>query len=171
MTLWSETWTEPEVRLKAIEAALHAQRAVTVRGGDYDRWDLAVYGGVLGGTRALTTTEEHGAGRQLTRVAMWPNCTPGAMIVAGILEVLTIASAVHALNGGGTSAGIVAVVLGVMALAHTVRVLYECSTSMAALAQSVTWLSEAEKATGEHMVMKMTKTAKKAKVGQATVSG
>jgi hypothetical protein len=44
-----------------------------------------------------------------------------------------------------------------------VRVLYECSTSMAALAQSVTWLSEAERATGEHMVLKMTKTAKKAK--------
>ncbi|MEO7521063.1 MAG: glycosyltransferase [Gemmatimonas sp.] len=163
LTLWSETWTAPEIRLKAIEAALHAQRAVSVRGGDYDRWDLAVYGGVLGGTRALTTVEEHGAGRQLTRVAMWPNCTPGAMIVAGVLEVLTIASAMHAMNGGGVSAAVVSIVLGMMALAHTGRVLYECSTSMAALEQSVKWLDEAERATGEHLVMKMTKKVKRAK--------
>jgi uncharacterized protein involved in response to NO len=77
--------------------------------------------------------------------------------------VLTIASAVHALNGGGVSAAAVSVVLGLLALAHTGRVLYECSTSMSAVAQSVMWLEEAERATGEHMVMKMTATAKKAK--------
>ena len=80
--IWSEQWRSPEARLEATEAALRAEGVIAPRGGDYDRWDLEVRGGLLGGARLRMGIEEHGGGRQLVRFRVWPRCTPlGASLV------------------------------------------------------------------------------------------
>ena len=73
--LWSEQWQCPLARLQAIEETLRAEGTTSFRGGNYDRWDLEVRGGLLGAVRLLATTEEHGAGRQLVRFRLWPKCS------------------------------------------------------------------------------------------------
>src|SRR5439155_11133541 len=72
--LWSEQWQCPLARLQAIEETLRSEGTASCRGGDYDRWDLEVRGGVLGAVRLLATPEERGAGRQLVRFRLWPMC-------------------------------------------------------------------------------------------------
>jgi hypothetical protein len=104
---------------------------VVVRGGPYDRWDLAVSGGVVGGARLVAAVEEHGSGRQLVRVRWWPRCSwlwaaagvalvplsvgagmSGAWVASGLLSasaVLLIGAGIHQ---AGTASGAVSTVLG-----------------------------------------------------------
>lgn len=65
--VWCETWLEPAKRILHCEEALKAQRLVVKRGGDFDRWDLEVRGGLLGSARVLFAVEDHGAGTQYVR--------------------------------------------------------------------------------------------------------
>ena len=76
MTLWSEQWRAPEEWLRALEEHVKEDGGVILRGGDYDRWDLAVRGGLLGNARLLMAVEEHGGGKQLARFRTWPKCSP-----------------------------------------------------------------------------------------------
>src|SRR5205085_8394241 len=46
--LWSEQWQDPAARLHSLEVDLRALGAWVCRGGDYDRWDLEVRGGLFG---------------------------------------------------------------------------------------------------------------------------
>jgi hypothetical protein len=68
-SLWSETWHAPEDWVARVEAALQSRGAVVRRGGETDTWDLELRGGLLGALRARFAVEEHGAGRQLLRLA------------------------------------------------------------------------------------------------------
>ena len=70
--IWSEEWQPIETRLAEIERVLFRKRAAVKRGGDFDRWDLEVRGGLLGQVRAVGMIEEHGAGKQLFRLRAWP---------------------------------------------------------------------------------------------------
>src|SRR5437867_238724 len=74
-TIWSERWQGPEERLQAIEVALQARGARVLRGGDYDRWELEVRGGLFGAARTRMAIEEHGAGKQLVRFRSWSRCS------------------------------------------------------------------------------------------------
>src|SRR5438876_3558000 len=62
---WGEHWQAPDTRLQSIKAALEAEGATVLTGGDYDRWDLEVQGGMLGAVRILMAVGEYGAGRRL----------------------------------------------------------------------------------------------------------
>jgi glycosyltransferase involved in cell wall biosynthesis len=77
--VWSEGWQSQESRLAALERILLAKRATVFRGGDFDRWDLEVQGGLLGSIRAMAMLEEHGAGKQLLRLWTRPY-VPGLAI-------------------------------------------------------------------------------------------
>src|SRR5262249_17374393 len=79
--IWSERWRAPGATLEAVEAALQAHGARVVRGGDFDRWDFEVRGGLLGGARTRMTVEEHGAGRQLIRFRSWPRASTVALVL------------------------------------------------------------------------------------------
>jgi GT2 family glycosyltransferase len=68
-SIWSETWRAPEQWVEALEAAARAQGAIVRRGGDFDAWDLELRGGLFGALRATVAVEEHGAGKQLVRLA------------------------------------------------------------------------------------------------------
>jgi GT2 family glycosyltransferase len=74
--VWNERWQAPEERLQHIEAALRADGAIILRGGNYDRWDLEVRGGLFGAVRMRMAVEEHGAGKQLVRIRSWPRFSP-----------------------------------------------------------------------------------------------
>ena len=103
--VWSEEWHAPEDWLTGIETRLKRQRAVVSRGGDYDRWDLEVRGGVLSGARLLMAVEEHGAGKQLLRFHVGPVYSTTWALLNVMLGVLTIL----ALADGAVA---VAIVLG-----------------------------------------------------------
>jgi O-antigen biosynthesis protein len=83
---WSERWRSASARLTALEGALSDAR--TRRGGEYERWDLEVRGGLLGTARIRTTLEEHGHGRQLTRIRSWPVASPAALALGPLFAAL-----------------------------------------------------------------------------------
>jgi GT2 family glycosyltransferase len=89
--VWAEQWAAPESRLATIVEALAAVPAVVGHGGPTDSWDLGVRGGMVGGTRLLLLTEEHGAGRQLVRVRARPRVRPA---------VVALTAAAAAVAGG-----------------------------------------------------------------------
>lgn len=81
--IWSETWQSAEKRLSSLESLLLSSGVNVARGGDYDRWDLEVRGGLLGRARLLLAIEEHGAGRQQVLVRIWPSFSKWALGAVG----------------------------------------------------------------------------------------
>jgi hypothetical protein len=94
VSLWSETWRSIEERLGALENRLMEQGAVVVRGGDYDRWDLQVRGGVLGAARVRMTIEEHGSGKQLMRYVIYPAMSLGRVVFMALLVIAALAAGI-----------------------------------------------------------------------------
>jgi O-antigen biosynthesis protein len=138
-THWSEEWASPEDRLEALEAELREGRAAVRRGGDYDGWDLEVRIGVLGTVRTLAAVEEHGAGRQLLRVRVWPGLFAGWGIKGGLLGVLTLAAVL-------SQAWLAAALLGLATGAILLRTFRDCAAAMAAVQRAVGRLSLREQA-------------------------
>jgi GT2 family glycosyltransferase len=140
-TFWSERWRSAEARLAALEAALQDQGATTHRGGDFDEWDLEVRGGMLAGVRVRMVVEEHGAGRQLARVGLWPRYAAGVGIAGGLFMLLGGVAA-HA------GAGAAATVLGASAVLLVLRAAYECSAAMGSALRGVGRAGIGEAVTG-----------------------
>jgi len=103
--VWSGRWVSLEQRLESMEAAIRAQGAVVQRGGEYDRWDLRIRGGLFGTLRARATVEEHGGGKQLVRIHSWPKL--GARSCASIL-LFSLLAALAAVDGAWIAAGVLA---------------------------------------------------------------
>jgi hypothetical protein len=91
--VWTKDWQAPEERLARILRALQSERAVIQYGGDHDRWDLEVVGGMFGSVRMLMAVEDHGGGNQLVRIRSWPRGRSAAAALAGLLAALTVLSA------------------------------------------------------------------------------
>jgi O-antigen biosynthesis protein len=127
---WCEQWAGTEERVRALVRTLGGLGAVVRSGGDWDRWDLQVRGGLVGGARLRLAIEEHGAGRQLVRVRTWPRVERGALA----LWVLLVALAGLAAASGGSAATIA---LTTVAVAYGARVLYECGLASAAVRQAL----------------------------------
>ena len=124
---WCEgNWQSAERRLKAIEEALRDSGAAVVRGGDYDRWDLAVRGGLLGAARMLMGVEEHGDGRQYVRMRIWPTAKPATFLVACLFAALAMVAAVD-LEWTAWA------LLNVPAVFLVARTFYECGSAMASI--------------------------------------
>jgi GT2 family glycosyltransferase len=104
--IWSESRQPPAKYLEQLEKALWTHGLLVRRGGAYDRWDLLVQTGVLGGARVVSAVEEHEAGRQMFRVRARPWCPTKLAVVTAALAA-TAAAAV-----GHLSRGAVLVLLG-----------------------------------------------------------
>jgi hypothetical protein len=121
---WSEHWQAQYDRLLALEEVLKREGTSVVRGGDFDRWDLEVRGGLFGGARLRMVVEEHGTGNQMVRTRSWP-------------RVWAVGVGVALLFGGGAAmaaldqAWIASSVLGGIAFLVTVRTLQECASATA----------------------------------------
>ena len=104
--------------------AFRSAGACVLRGGDYDRWDLEVRGGILGTARTLMAIEEHGAGKQLVRFRSWPVCSAKGLVPALLFAILSTGAALD-------HAWTVTAMLGVVAILLVLRTLLECATAMA----------------------------------------
>jgi GT2 family glycosyltransferase len=124
VVVWSEVWRSAGERLASVERAVLASGIAPVRGGDFDRWDLELRGGLLGGVRIRHTVEEHGAGRQLLRFKMRPRLSG----LGTVLPVLFVLPALGAAFAGARLAAIPLAALGVAVVALAVR---EASTATA----------------------------------------
>jgi O-antigen biosynthesis protein len=127
---WSEQWRPLESWTAMVEGRLLAAGAVVEPGGHFDRWDLQVRGGPLGGARLRTAAEEHGAGRQLIRYRVWP-----AWPRFGVVLLIVIT----ALAAGCFAAGapLAAAIAALLVLAVGVRVIYDSATAMGALVEAL----------------------------------
>jgi O-antigen biosynthesis protein len=125
-TIWTERWQDPIERLACLEGVLRASGASVLRGGEYDRWDMAVCGGMLGATRLLMAVEDHGAGTQFVRFGSWPRCSPGAVVLTLLFSALALGAAIDQAWPAATMLGTGAVLLGL-------RMLQECAYATTAV--------------------------------------
>jgi O-antigen biosynthesis protein len=130
LAVWSEHWRSPEEWLTDVKARLRQERMAVVDGGGYDRWDLAVRGGCIGGARLLMAVEDHGASRQYVRFRLWPTCSRISLTLTGVVAV---GAAVAARDG----AVVAAVVLGALWLVLAGRTIVECSIAEVALLRAL----------------------------------
>jgi len=70
--LWSEKWLDSTELLLSLESTLRSGGAVVRRGGDYDTWDLEIRGGLFGGLRVYTVSENYGRGKHMLRLRSRP---------------------------------------------------------------------------------------------------
>lgn len=131
-TVWSEKWQSPIEWLEQLETSLKSLKTVVMRGGDYDRWDLELRGGLMGSTRVLMAVEEHGGGKQFVRFRAWPRCTPAGIVLAIVFAGL---SALAAMGESWVACG----ALNVLAFLFMMRIYKECSTSMASMVEIFTY--------------------------------
>jgi hypothetical protein len=124
-SIWTAHWQAPEKRLQSIKAALEAAGATVLPGGDYDRWDLEVRGGMLGAVRILMAVEEHGAGQQLVRFRSWPRCTAGALLAIFLGAALTTGATLD-------HAWLAAAILGGVTVMLALRMYQQCAGATAA---------------------------------------
>jgi len=126
VALWSEEWHEPDAWLLQIERTAIGAR----RGGDYDRWDLDIWSGLLGAARLRMAIEEHGGGKQLARFRIWPHWSMHGRLLALSLVILTLlATMAHA--------WLAVIPLGLLTLLHSLRAIYECATAMATATHAI----------------------------------
>jgi hypothetical protein len=128
--VWSETWRSPEDRLHGVEERLQDAGACVRRGGDFDRWDLAVRGGLLAGARVRMALEEHGGGRQQMLFRVTPRPRRATVAVFALIAGM----AAWAALGGAPAAG---AVLGVLALVLAVCAVAEAAAGVAAFELAV----------------------------------
>jgi hypothetical protein len=123
---WHEQWQSATERLQRIEEILHTGGTLVRRGGEYDRWDLEVCGGLFGSARALLVIEEHGAGKQLLRFRSWPRYSKKGLTLLGLCVALTVGAAFG-------DAWPVALILGYGVVLLGSRAFQECAGALATL--------------------------------------
>jgi glycosyltransferase involved in cell wall biosynthesis len=119
-SFWSENWQPAESRLESLEKTFKENGVVLRRGGNFDRWDLEVRGGLFGRIRFRMVLEEHGSGRQMIRLGSWPR--PSRV---GI--VLTVAFGLIAILAAMDQAFFVSAILGGIAGVILFRSIGDCA--------------------------------------------
>jgi O-antigen biosynthesis protein len=101
--VWSESWREPQAYVQALQDSLAARGGYVRSGGPFDRWDLDLRAGPLGGVKIRTAVEEHGSGKQLMRARIWPGASAKGLAAVALLAVLSVYAMAH----GATVVGFV----------------------------------------------------------------
>jgi hypothetical protein len=128
--IWSERWQSSQHWLESIEKALLKQNSLNRRGGDFDDWDLEIRGGLFGSVRSRMAIEEHGCGRQLIRLKVWPKISGMAASAAIVLTLLSVLAVIdHAVAA--------AVILGLAAIILGSHLLGDCAAARAACHETV----------------------------------
>jgi glycosyltransferase involved in cell wall biosynthesis len=117
--VWAEEWRSPQAWLQELQDALAMRGGFVRSGGPFDRWDLDLRAGLLGGVRIRTAVEEHGSGRQLLRAGVIPHASPVGAVVALGLAVLAVSALIGGQHAVGVTAGLATVVLLVLAVEGT----------------------------------------------------
>jgi len=125
VAIWSEQWASPQAWVVRLQDSLAARGGFVRSGGPFDRWDLDLRAGALGGVKIRTVVEEHGHGRQLFRVRMWPRATLAGRAVLVVLALLAAVAIYQGRVGVLTAIGLLfalVVALGVEGTAIATRV-------------------------------------------------
>jgi GT2 family glycosyltransferase len=122
--IWSEHWRAASDRLVHLESTMSEARPR--RGGEYERWDLEVRGGLLATARVRMTLEEHGEGRQLARLRSWPVPVPAAVTLCALLAALGVLAFMD-------GASLVGMLMTLMAAGLGGWCLLDCATAVGAL--------------------------------------
>lgn len=140
-SVWTETWREPEQVLKSLHHLLEEDGAIMCVGGDFDRWDLDVRGGVAASARTLMTVEEHGGGRQLFRFKVYPRLKKKWILIFILLAGFAIKAG---LSYPGEGAGVLIdfVFLSLMALLLLALIYIQCARPIAAILGSIESLKQ-----------------------------
>jgi hypothetical protein len=113
------------------------------RGGEWDRFELAVHGGPCGAARVRLAVEEHGEGRQYLRFRVWPKLRRG--LAASLLGGALAAAA------WSDQAWLAAGVLTLCALALPLAALRECGRAQGEIESALARLGDSVAAdAGEH---------------------
>lgn len=137
LQLWTEDWVDPTSLLTRFEQRLRDHGALVRRGGNIDNWDLRINAGLLGGSRLLSTVEEHGSGKQMFRLRAWPVIGRGALLSLTLSFLLVFVAAWH-------EAWTATTCFAMLALWLTVRVFGECSSSLHSIRTAVRVTREQE---------------------------
>jgi O-antigen biosynthesis protein len=124
LQLWSEKWQQPEGQLHSLKRTLHRIGALTQDGGEYDRWDMEIIGGVCGRARLLMVVEEHGSGKQMFRFRVWPTISNAVLLVSAGLLML----AAGAYMDGSPAAFSILTLIAMLLAARAIR---ECGSATA----------------------------------------
>src|SRR5207248_68054 len=118
-SVWYETWQSGEQRLESLERQLRERGVAVRRGGDYDRWDLELRGGLVGAARVRLTIEEHGSGKQMARYRAWPKWATWGWIAAGVCALSAVGMGIEHLWPA-------CALLSAVAVALAARAVIEC---------------------------------------------
>ncbi|MHC4428860.1 MAG: glycosyltransferase family 2 protein, partial [Planctomycetota bacterium] len=113
VAVWSEQWRSPQEWLSTLQAAVRGLGGLVFPGGEYDRWDLELRGGIMGAVRVLVAVEEHGDGKQLVRFRVWPRVAPFGGILVLLLAGLAGAAGASGYWGPCTALGTAALIMGI----------------------------------------------------------
>jgi hypothetical protein len=111
-----------------IERSLAGEGAVVRRGGDFDRWDLELRGGLGGSARMLHTVEDHQYG-QIGRFRVWPVWPFALLLVAAVLALLGSAAIL-------ASAAFAGAILLLGAIVLTLKAVIDSGSATATLARA-----------------------------------
>ena len=127
---WTDQWRSSDDRIRAVEATLRVGRAFVRRGGDFDRWDMDVRAGMLGGASTILAVEEQGGGCQMVRFRVWPRFSKAASGITLIFGVAAVAAAID-------RAPVAAAVLAVAGAVLFGRILAETGAAISALLNAI----------------------------------
>src|SRR6266571_4003913 len=113
LTMWRDRRESLEVTLEDLQRQLRDANAVVLAGGDYDRWDLEVRGGLFGGGRLLAAVEEHSPGKQFFHFRIAPKYYAFAILLSAVSAVMSIAAG---LSGAWIPSGIWALIACLVAV-------------------------------------------------------
>jgi hypothetical protein len=105
--------------VERLEANLAARGGLVRSGGPFDRWDLDLRAGALGGVKLRTAVEEHGHGRQLLRVRIWPRATLAGESAVAVLGIFAGLAVYQGRFGAAIAIGMLIVVVVALALEGT----------------------------------------------------
>jgi hypothetical protein len=128
LAIWSERWVSPQQWLCWLQDATRDHGGLAFSGGEFDRWDIEVRGGLLGSMRVLMAIEEHGQGRQLVRCRVWPRIVPLGWIVVAVVVAMAIAAGFQDYWGACimlAAAGVVTAVRAVCDCAYAAGTVFE----------------------------------------------
>jgi glycosyltransferase involved in cell wall biosynthesis len=128
---WSESWFSQEDWLLTLERTLQSHRVLVRRGGDRDRWDLQAACGLFGGARLLSAVEEHGSGKQMVRIRVWPRVAVSAVVLCSLFLTLAILAATDA-------AWLASAILGGVTSLFLYRCIRECGAAIKSVRTAVT---------------------------------
>jgi hypothetical protein len=120
--IWSENWKAPDKWMQSIKTAIEKKGAVAKVGGDFDRWDLEVRGGLFGAVRTQMALEEHSAGKQLLRLRTWTTVSPIGLSLILLFVSLSILAAID-------QVWLVAALLALPAAGLAIRLYQNCAVA------------------------------------------